>query len=137
MVKALTLRWRRLQLRLTALMAVVVVACGSGTTAIDPSSLAGDWGGQNILMTVTDAGAHVDMPCAQGDISGPIAQSPFSVAGTFATTAGPSFIEHPALYTGTVVGDTMTLDIRLTDTNDSAGSFTLTRGAVVHFPKCV
>ena len=123
-------------MRLTPLMAMVVVACGSGATAIDPSSFAGTWGGENIAMTVTDAGAHLEMPCAEGDISGPLAQNPFSVAGKFATTAGPTFIVHPALYTGKVVDDTMTLDIQLTDTNASAGFFTLARGTVVHFPQC-
>src|SRR5215467_2312122 len=120
-------------MRLTPLMAMVVFACGSDATAIAPSSFAGVWGGQDITMTVTDVSAHVEMPCAEGDISGPLAQNPFSVAGKFATTAGPTFIVHPALYTGKVVGDTMTLDIQLTDTNASAGSFTLARGTVVHF----
>jgi len=117
-------------------MATVVVACGSGATAIDPSTLAGTWVGDNILMTVTDTGAHLEMPCAHGDIAGALAQNPFSVGGTFGHDAGPAVDDHPALYTGRVVGATMTLDIRLTDTNNSVGSFTLTRGTAGRLVKC-
>ncbi len=137
MVKTLTLRPRWLQRTLTALMAIVVVACGSGATAIDPSALAGTWVGENILMTVTDTGAHLEMPCAHGDIAGALAQNPFSVGGTFGSDGGPAVNEHPALYTGRVVGATMTLDIRLTDTNDPVGSFTLTRGTARRMAQCV
>jgi len=118
-------------------MAIVVVACGSGATAIDPSALAGTWVGENILMTVTDTGAHLEMPCAHGDIAGALAQNPFSVGGTFGSDGGPAVNEHPALYTGRVVGATMTLDIRLTDTNDPVGSFTLTRGTARRMAQCV
>jgi len=124
--------------QLPALMAMVVVACGSGATAIDPSTLAGTWVGENIVMTVTDTGAHLEMPCAHGDLDGAIAQNPFSVGGTFGHDGGPAVGDgHPALYTGRVVGATMTLDIRLTDTNDSAGSFTLTRGPARSMAQCV
>src|SRR5712691_314965 len=68
MVETLTFRPRWLRLTLTALMAIAVVACGSGATAIDPSTLAGTWVGENILMTVTDTGAHLEMPCAPGTL---------------------------------------------------------------------
>ncbi|HEX9485938.1 MAG TPA: hypothetical protein VF976_02645 [Gemmatimonadales bacterium] len=137
MVTTLTLRPRWLKLTLTALMAMVVVACGSGATAIDPSALAGTWVGENIVMTVTDSGAQLEMPCAHGDIAGALAQNPFSVGGTFGREFGPAVDDHPALYTGRVVGATMTLDIRLTDTNESVGSFTLTRGTPGRLVKCV
>jgi hypothetical protein len=138
MVITVTLRPRWLQLTLTALMAVIVGACGRGSsaTAIDPSSLAGTWVGDNVVMTVTDAGANLEMPCAHGDIPGALAQNPFSVAGTFGREVGPVVDDHPALYTGKVVDATMSLDIRLTDTNVSVGSFTLTRGAPVKLVKC-
>ena len=144
MVPTVTIRLRWLQLTLTALMAIVVVACGSGATAsdsgaiaIDPSSLAGTWVGQNVVMTVTEAGATLEMPCAHGDIAGALAQNPFSVGGTFGRDAGPAVIDRPALYTGRVAGGTMTLDIRLTDTNALVGSFTLTRGTGFLIAKCV
>ncbi len=88
-------------------------------------------------MTVTDTGAHLEMPCAHGDIAGALAQNPFSVGGTFGSDGGPAVNEHPALYTGRVVGATMTLDIRLTDTNDPVGSFTLTRGTARRMAQCV
>ncbi len=95
------------------------------------------WIADNAVLTVTDAGAHLEEPCAHGDTDAAIAQNPFSVVGTFAREAGPGQIERPALYTGKVADGTMTLEIRLTDTNELAGSLTLTRGTPGRFPKCV
>jgi len=133
MVEILTLRPRWLRRTLASLMTIVVVACGSGTTAIGPSTLSGTWVGQNIVLTVTDTGAQLEMPCAHGDIAGALAQNPFSVSGSFGREAGPGFFDHPALYTGSVVDGTMTLEIRLTDTNQTLGPFTLIRGAAGQF----
>jgi len=127
------------RLALAALLAAFAVACGPGSasTAIDPSTLVGTWVGEGVVLTVTDSGSHLERPCAHGDIPGAIAQNPFSVAGTFASDAGPGGPARPALYNGRVVGATMTLDIRLTDTNDSGGSFTLNRGSPSPMVKCV
>jgi hypothetical protein len=143
-VTTVTLHPRWLRLALTALMASVLVACGSGSgetasdaTAMDPASLTGTWVGQNVVMTVTDAGAHIEMPCSHGDIEGALAQNPFSVRGTFGRDAGPALDDHPALYSGNVAGGTMTLEIRLTDTNALVGSFTLIRGTGLLVAKCV
>jgi hypothetical protein len=145
-VTTVTLHPRWLRLALTALMAGVLVACGSGSgsgetasdpTAMDPASLTGNWVGQNVVMTVTDAGAHIEMPCSHGDIEGALAQNPFSVGGTFGRDAGPVLDDHPALYSGNVAGGTMTLEIRLTDTNTLVGSFTLIRGTGLLVAKCV
>jgi hypothetical protein len=58
MVKTLTLRRRWTQLALPVLMAICIVGCGSGTRT-EPPELAGTWGADNIVMTVTDAGAHL------------------------------------------------------------------------------
>ena len=138
MVRSLTNhpRW----LAPAVLVAAVSVACGSGSgpmTLDDPSTLAGTWVAENVVLTVTDADAHLEMPCAHGDTAGAITQNPFSVVGTFARDVGPALIERPAVYTGRVVGGTMTLEIRLTDTNELAGSLKLTRGSPGRFAKCV
>ena len=138
MVKTLTLRPLWIQLTLPALIAIRIVGCGSGGTPIDPSELAGTWGAENVVMTVTDVGAHLELSCAHGDVAGALTENPFSVGGTWVREVGPVIGDpRPALYTGSVVGDTMTLSIRLTDTNESVGSFTLIRGAVGRLVKCV
>ena len=88
MAKTLTFRPRWIQLTLPALIAIRVVGCGSGRTPIEPSELAGAWGGENVQMTVTDVGAHLELPCAPGDIAGALAQNPFSAGGTFVREHG-------------------------------------------------
>jgi hypothetical protein len=134
MMTAVTLRSRWLPL---TLLAIAAAACGSGATATDSEGLAGTWVGENVVLTVTDTGAQLEMSCASGEIAGALAQNPFSVGGTFVREVGPAVDEHPARYTGKVVGATMTLDIRLTDTNESVGPFTLTRGTPGRMAKCV
>jgi hypothetical protein len=136
MVNTLTRRWCCIQLMLPVLIAIGFVGCGSGTQT-EPPELAGTWVADNIVMTVTDAGAHLELACAHGDIPGAFTQNPFSTAGTFVFEIGPAVVAHPALYTGSVVGATMTFSIRLTDTNESVRSYTLTRGAARLFSKCV
>jgi hypothetical protein len=43
---------------------------------------------------------------------------------------------RPALYAGSVTSTAMTLAIRLADTNESIGTFALTRGASGRVVKC-
>jgi hypothetical protein len=43
---------------------------------------------------------------------------------------------HPALYTGTVTGKTMTFTVTLTDTGEKLGPFVLTFGVASRLFKC-
>jgi hypothetical protein len=123
----------------------VVSACGGGPTG--PSSLAdGTWGGEHIAMTIAASTTHLEFDCAHGDIPGVVsldADGRFTAAGTFVRDRGGPVREgdvpdsHPASYSGSVRTDTMTLSIRLTDTGESVGPFTLTRGAIGRLVKCV
>jgi hypothetical protein len=44
---------------------------------------------------------------------------------------------HPANYAGVVRGDAMTLTVRLTDSADAIGTFSLTRGSPGRVVKCL
>src|SRR2546422_884314 len=76
-----------------ALIALGVVAgysCSSATTA--PSRLLpGVWGGDHISMSIADAGTHLELDCAHGDIPAvPVLdrQGRFEVAGTYVREHG-------------------------------------------------
>lgn len=99
----------------------------------------GVWGGVDITLTVTASGATLQRPCANGTISQPMTldgSGHFDVPGTYVVTGpGPS-ATHPARYTGTTDGHTMTLTILQTDNGQMVGPFTLTFGQVTNIVPC-
>ena len=105
----------------------------------------GVWGGQHIRLEATDGGASVEYDCANSTIDQPVAlddQGNFDVKGRYAAEhAGPALGDeeansHPARYVGRVKGDEMTLNVSLTDTKETVGAFTLTRGSEGRVMKC-
>ena len=125
----------------------VVAGYSCGGTTTGPSRLpAGVWGGDHISLSVTDTSTHLDLDCAHGDI--PVVptvdrQGQFDVAGTYVREHGGPIRQgeipdsHPAIYSGVVASKTMTLTIRLRDTNESIGAFTLTSGSLGRVFKCL
>jgi hypothetical protein len=108
--------------------------------------LTGMWGGDHIALTVADRGAHFEFDCAHGDT--PItlvvnARNEFDVSGTFVREhGGPIRVgempdSRPAAYVGSVTETTMVLTVRLTDTNEVIGTFSLSRGAPGRVVKCL
>jgi hypothetical protein len=133
---------------LLILAVVEAVACGSGPSGpSSPSSaVTGTWGGADIALTVADAGSHVDFDCAQGEIPGPLTvntRNQFNLSGTFIREhGGPIAVgevadSHPAVYFGSVTAATMSLTVRLTDTGEEMGPFTLSRGSAGRVVKCL
>ena len=132
----------------TALIVLGVVACVScsGVTT-GPSRLpAGVWGGDHLSLSVTDTSTHLELDCAHGDIPAVPTldrQGQFQVAGTYTREHGGPIRQgevpdsRPAIYSGVVVATTMTLTIRLTDTNESIGAFTLVSGSQGRVFKCL
>jgi len=118
----------------------LATACGGPS---EPSVLAGVWGGEHVLLTIADASAHLEFDCAHGDIPTRLPAPPFSVAGTFVREhGGPIRVgevpdSHPALYVVSTSGDVMTLTIRLSDSGELVGTFTLTRGSSGRVFKCL
>jgi hypothetical protein len=120
-------------------------ACGSGPSG--PSAvLNGTWGGDHIALTVADTATHLEFDCAHGDIPGRLmvnARSELDVGGTFVREhGGPIRVgeapdSHPAAYVGSATAATMRLTVRLTDTNELIGTFTLSRGSPGRVVKCL
>ena len=123
----------------------MISACHRSMSGPSPL-MAGMWGGDHVALVVGDTSAHAEFDCAHGDI--PIAvlvndRNEFDVSGTFVRERGGPIREgelpdsHPAAYVGSVAGTTMALTVRLTDTNEVIGTFTLTRGSPGLVVKCL
>jgi hypothetical protein len=131
----------RLSVRMLLVVAGAAAACGTPSA---PSMMpTGPWGGDHILLTVGDTSAHVEFDCAHGDIPVRLPDASFTVAGTFVREhGGPIRVDeapdsHPALYVASMSGGTMTLTIRLADSGELVGTFTLTRGSSGRVFKCL
>ena len=121
--------------------------CAGSVSPLNPSPVPlGTWGGDHVTMTILATGTHVELDCAHGDFSGALSidsRNQFSVAGTFVREHGGPIREdqppdtHPAVYAGSVQSNSMALTIRLLDTGDPIGSFSLAHGAQGRIVKCL
>ena len=130
-----------LSVRTVIVLAVVAAACGTPST---PSMMpTGLWGGDHIVLTVEATSAHVELDCAHGDIPVRLPDAAFTVAGTFVREhggpirVGETLDSHPAMYVASTSDSVMTLTIRLTDSGELVGTFTLTRGSSGRVFKCL
>ena len=103
------------------------------------------WGGRDISMEVTPAGATVEFDCAHGNVLEPIkanAKGEFAARGTFTPEHGGPIRKDnpprdlPATYKGSIEGDIMRLQVLLTDKDQQPEPFTLTRGKPGRVMKC-
>jgi hypothetical protein len=129
-----------------ALLLLASAGCEGSPGRPSPSGLIGDWGGDHVRVTVTETGTHLEFDCAHGDSPqawAADARGAFASAGTYVREHGGPIREgelldaHPAIYSGTVKGSTLALIVRLTDTNDDVGTFTLARDAPGRIVKCL
>lgn len=106
---------------------------------------AGRWGAAHIRLIVTKDGAQINYDCAHGTIDTPMVtdrRGTFSLRGTHvkehagAIQLGETPDSHPARYTGRIDGQKMTLTVKLTDTDEEVGTFTLIRGGAGRIWKC-
>jgi hypothetical protein len=108
----------------------------------------GSWGGEQIRMEVTDAGATIEYACARGTIDHQLvtgAGGRFTAKGTYVRERGGPEGEGErereegarALYTGRTDGKTMTFTVRLTGTNEEFGPFKLAHGKKTRVTKCM
>jgi hypothetical protein len=111
-----------------------------------PRFVTGTWGGQHIRMHVSQRSASVEFDCANGAITVPLTlnrKGEFSWRGFFSRErGGPVRTDEkpnrePALYTGSISGNTMTLTIKLMDSNEDLGTFTLKHGSAGRVLKCL
>jgi hypothetical protein len=103
----------------------------------------GTWGGQHIQMKVNAKSATIEYDCATGVIHGPLivdASGNFNLRGTHRMQRGgpvradetPN--DHPATYTGSIKDNTMTLYLKLNDSD--VETFTLERGKAGELVRC-
>jgi hypothetical protein len=105
----------------------------------------GTWGGPHIRIEIGPRSATIDYDCANGTIDAPFtldSKGRFSWRGIHNREhGGPSRIDEqangrPAVYSGSIKGDTMALTVKSADTGDVIGTYTLTRGAAGRVFKC-
>ena len=103
----------------------------------------GVWGGQHINIKVGANSATIEYDCASGVINGPLVvdgNGNFSLRGTHRMArGGPVRADEeprqiPATYTGSIKGNTMTLTLKLSDSDEE--TFTLERGNHGELFKC-
>jgi hypothetical protein len=104
---------------------------------------AGVWGGPDVRMDVTDAGASLQFSCSSGTIDeSPVAsEGQFQLKGTFTRqTPGPTRENgpepQPATYRGSIENQKMTLTVTLASSKEQVGSFTLEFGKPGRVRRC-
>lgn len=105
----------------------------------------GTWGGSQIRINIGQPNASLDYPCASGTIEGPLtfdSKGRFTWRGTHSSEqpgpvrVGQDSDSKPAIYTGSIKGDTMTLTVKLPTSKEALGTFTLKRGVTGRVFKC-
>lgn len=105
----------------------------------------GSWGAPHIRIEVGQHSATIDYDCANGNIDGPLtldSKGRFTWRGTHRREGpGPIRVDmesdgQPAIYTGSVKGDTMILTVKLANSNQVVDTFTLKRGGFGRVFKC-
>lgn len=103
----------------------------------------GVWGGEHIRIEVGSKSATIEYDCASGVIDGPLvvdSNGQFNLRGTHKMERGGPVRQgeepnqHPATYTGSIKGNTMTLTLKLADFD--AETFTLEKGKPGELVKC-
>jgi hypothetical protein len=104
----------------------------------------GRWGGEHIVLQVSEKGAEVEFDCAHGQVTQPITldkHRDFEVAGTFTPEHGgpvrrdENTPSSSARYSGHVDGDAMSLTVTLGE--EKVGNYTLAHGSRPHLTKCL
>lgn len=103
----------------------------------------GNWGGQHINMKVGAKSATIEYDCASGTIKGPLVidgDGNFNLRGTHRlqrggpTRADETPNDHPATFTGSIKGNTMTLKLKIGDSDEE--TFTLEKGKEGELFRC-
>ena len=105
----------------------------------------GVWGGQHVRLEVKKDSSLIEYDCAHGTIDQPLVldrHGRFDVIGTHTPEHGGPVRRdekadtRAARYTGWTDGEQMKLTVRLSDTNEMIGTFTLSRGNEGRVFKC-
>ncbi|HKV32914.1 MAG TPA: hypothetical protein VJP89_01195 [Pyrinomonadaceae bacterium] len=132
--------------RYSLLVMLLVLLCGAGLvySRMMQGIPRGEWGGTHINMNVGEQLAKLEFDCAHGEISGPLSvdgEGKFKLPGTFTPERGgpvradEAARARPAIYSGTIKGNTMTLTMKI-EGSDETESFTLEKGKAGELFKC-
>jgi hypothetical protein len=127
---------------------VLVVLCATYFVIAEAGKMqhipTGNWGGQHINMKVGAKSATIEYDCATGMIKGPLVvdgDGNFNLRGTHRllrggpTRADETPNDRPATYTGSIKGNTMTLKLKISD-SDEEETFTLEKGKEGELFRC-
>jgi hypothetical protein len=120
------------------------VACIHATAGAKTQAVStGTWGGDHVVLEVTNGGAEVEFDCAHGRITQPVTpdrKGNFDLSGTFSAEHGGPVRDNEndsanqARYTGHTDGKTMTLTVVLE--KEKLGPFTLAYDRRPNLMKC-
>ncbi len=125
--------------------AIAIAGSVSGAPKAPASVAGGRWGGEHVLVEVSDSGAAIEFDCAHGSVSGAIAvdaEGRFDVGGGYVAEhggpvrVGESETPVPVRYTGRVQGRTMSLTVELGGDHGSLGPFALGLGNEARIVHC-
>ena len=103
------------------------------------------WGGSDVQMQMNATGATLEFDCAHGAVLQPVkpdSNGQFSAAGTYTPERGGPIMKDnpprdlPAVYKGSISGDTMQLQVVFEDKTQQPPAFTLMRGNPGRVRKC-
>ena len=128
---------------------IIALSLVIGSAIARPNKLqrrvSGVWGGEHISIEVVGRSALIEYDCARGTIDGPFtidANGQFTWRGSYSREHGGPVRRdersnaQQAVYKGRINRDTMTLKVTLANSEDSPGTFTLTRGQQGKVWKC-
>ena len=133
---------KRERFSMTALIVLLPIAAGICLPPTMRTIAAGRWGGPHVNLTVTPEGFTLEFDCAAGSARGaPVIdrKGRFKLYGTYVSQPGSPSVprkSHPAEYSGSVKGDLMTLEVKLTDSRQSIGIYKLVFGQLQRLNKC-
>jgi hypothetical protein len=128
-----------------AVLVVVLLAVGAviAETRKMQRIPTGNWGGQHINIKINANSATIEYDCATGTIQGPLVvdrHGHFNLRGTHhMERGGPVRADEtprgvPATYTGSIRGNTMTLSLKISDSE--VETFSLVKGKEGELFKC-
>ena len=130
--------------KLTGLLVVLLLAVSVSAKIQKMQHIpSGLWGGPHISLNVRAKSATIEYDCARGVINGPLvvdADGHFNLRGTYQMERGGPIraddkpTAHPATYSGTIMGNTMTLTLKVAGSDDE--TFTLEKGKPGELVKC-
>ncbi len=122
---------------------LALLSCSESPTAV---SLEGSWGGEGVALEITDEGVSLEFDCATGAVEVPLGldgSGSFTWPGTFTPgQGGPVQEDHqpepePAVYSGAVRGDRMSLGGSFGAADTPIGPYQLRKGERAVLRKCL